>query len=93
MSTTFYYVVVNYIQGRNPVFMNAENKKITITSEYITLGQLLKFTHVIATGSQEKSYLLSHQVLVNGVSEQRRGRKLYPGDKITLDQGGFEIAK
>ncbi|OPZ36959.1 MAG: hypothetical protein BWY98_00290 [Tenericutes bacterium ADurb.BinA155] len=73
--------------------MNAEIKKITITSEYITLGQLLKFTHLIATGSQEKSYLLSHSVLVNGVSEARRGRKLYPGDKITLDQGGFEIAK
>lgn len=79
--------------GVNPIFMNAEIKKIVITSEYITLGQLLKFTHIISLGSQEKSYLASHQVLVNSVADNRRGRKLYPGDKVSLEQGGFEIVK
>jgi len=79
--------------GKNLLFMNTETKKVTIVSDYITLGQLLKFTHVIASGSQEKLYLSTHIAHVNGVLENRRGRKLYPGDKIVLDEGSFEIVR
>lgn len=94
MSTTFYYVVVNYKCGKNPLFMsNANSKKIGITSDYITLGQLLKFARIISYGGEEKSYLASHRVLVNGLEDNRRGRKLYPGDKVLLEDGEFEITK
>ena len=70
-----------------------ENKKIvTIKTEYITLGQLLKFLRIVGQGGEEKTYLASHTVTVNGENDNRRGRKLRPGDVVSLDEGDFEIA-
>lgn len=70
---------------------NGEQQEIKISTEYITLGQFLKFAKIISNGGEEKSYLHSHDVLVNGVSEQRRGRKLRPGDEVVLEAGSFKI--
>ncbi len=67
-------------------------KKITITDSYITLGQFLKFSSIASSGSEAKLYILQEQVLVNGKIETRRGRKLYPGDIVTVDTHSFEIA-
>lgn len=67
-------------------------EKVKITSEYITLGQFLKFVRIVDQGGEEKRYLATHRVLVNGESENRRGKKLRPGDRISLDEGEFEIA-
>lgn len=64
---------------------------IKISTEYITLGQLLKFARIVDCGGAEKEYLRTHKVLVNGEVDQRRGRKLRPGDIIQLDEGEFEI--
>ena len=67
-------------------------KEIQIWSEYITLGQLLKLANVISNGAEAKSYLAEVMPLVNGEDENRRGKKLYPGDKIQLPDGqGFSI--
>lgn len=60
-------------------------KKIPISSEYITLGQLLKFADVIPSGGETKNFLAYNRVLVNHEDENRRGRKLYPGDVIDID--------
>lgn len=54
-------------------------KKIEITTEYITLGQLLKFAGIIDSGAMAKSFLEEETVRVNGELENRRGRKLYEG--------------
>ena len=62
-----------------------ENKKIvTIKTEYITLGQLLKFLRIVGQGGEEKAYLASHTVTVNGENDNRRGRKLRPGDVVSM---------
>lgn len=53
-----------------------------IREEYITLAQLLKMAGVIGTGGEAKYYLAETPVMVNGEPEQRRGRKLRPGDLI-----------
>ena len=66
-------------------------KKIEITTEYITLGQFLKFTGIIRNGSMAKEYLLVHNVLVNGEEEDRRGRKLYKEYKVVIDNQEFEL--
>jgi S4 domain protein YaaA len=67
-------------------------KEIQIWSEYITLGQLLKLANVISNGAEAKSYLAEVMPLVNGEDENRRGKKLYPGDTIQLPDGqGFSI--
>lgn len=69
-------------------------KKILITSEYITLGQLLKFADVIQSGGETKYFLAVNRILVNNELENRRGRKLYPGDIIDIkSQFRFVIAR
>ena len=55
---------------------------VGIREEYITLAQLLKMAGVIGTGGEAKYYLAETAVMVNGEPEQRRGRKLRPGDLI-----------
>ena len=67
--------------------MVQKNIKLRKDEEYITLGVLLKIAGVIDTGGQAKFFLAENVVLVNGEEDNRRGRKLYHGDKIeTLGQ-------
>ncbi|MCD8501561.1 MAG: S4 domain-containing protein YaaA [Bacillaceae bacterium] len=58
--------------------------KVVITSEYITLGQMLKETGVIDTGGMAKWFLSEHEIHVNGELENRRGKKLYNGDIVEI---------
>lgn len=67
---------------------------ITITSEYIPLGQFLKLANVVESGGMVKVFLADYDVFINNEKDQRRGRKLYPGDQITIPEvGQFEINK
>ncbi len=56
-----------------------------LNSEYIKLDQFLKMTNIVSTGGEAKFYLMENEVLVNGVKENRRGRKLYPGDVVIVE--------
>ena len=67
------------------------NKKVEIRDEYITLSQFLKIVDLVQSGGEAKSFLLSHEILVNEEPEDRRGRKLRQGDHITVDGQEFEI--
>lgn len=58
-----------------------------IRGEYITLGQLLKALGEARTGGEGKLLLLGGNLRVNGEIEQRRGRKLRPGDRLRLPDG------
>jgi len=69
----------------------AQMKEISITTPYIKLGQMLKIAGLIQTGGEEKVFVTSHKILVNGELENRRGRKLYPNDKVDVDLQGFLI--
>lgn len=66
-------------------------KKIKINTEYITLGQFLKYIAVIPSGAYAKSFLQEEVVYVNGETEARRGRKLYPGHKISFNKEVYLI--
>lgn len=59
--------------------------EIKITGEYIKLDQLLKFSGVCDTGGMAKELILSEEVLVNGVVEIRRGRKIRVGDIVSFN--------
>jgi len=67
------------------------SEKIKLETEFITLGQLLKDTGVIATGGQAKWFLRENSVLLNGSPEDRRGKKLRTGDVVTVGEQTFEI--
>ena len=68
-------------------------KDIKIYTEYITLGQFLKIADIIQTGGEAKMYLSDATVLVNGINDNRRGRKLREGDVIEVENQVFVIKK
>lgn len=61
---------------------------IKIKSEYITLGQFLKFANIAPSGGMVKAILQDYKISVNGLTEDRRGKKLYPGDKVSVKSIG-----
>ena len=71
--------------------MNKKTVSLKPGEEYITLNVLLKITDIISTGGMAKVFLAENSVLVNGVSENRRGRKLYRGDVIEVLNHTFII--
>lgn len=48
--------------------------KFKVKDEYITLQQILKACNILDSGGQVKAYLAENPVLVNGESENRRGK-------------------
>jgi ribosome-associated protein len=61
---------------------------VQIHTEYITLDAFLKWAGVADTGGHAKALIASGQVKVNGEVELRRGRKLRPGDTVTIPGTG-----
>lgn len=57
---------------------------IKIETEYIKLDQLLKFSGVAENGVFAKDMILSEIVLVNGETCTMRGKKIRPGDNVTV---------
>ena len=66
---------------------------VKITTEYIELQMLLKMQDIITSGGQAKYFLQENDVFINGELETRRGKKLYPGDKIKVLNQEFIIQK
>jgi len=68
-------------------------EKVKIDSEYITLGQFLKYVNIVSSGGMVKAVLQDTKIIVNDVLEARRGKKLYPGDKIVVKgRGDYRIS-
>ncbi|MBT8334620.1 MAG: RNA-binding S4 domain-containing protein [Desulfobacterales bacterium] len=51
----------------------------------IKLGQFLKQAEAVGDGLEAKLRILDGAVNVNDLEEIRRGRKLYFGDKVSID--------
>ena len=65
--------------------------KVTITTEYITLGQFLKLARIISNGGDAKIFLMTTSVYVNGELEQRRGKKLRNDDVVKVNGKEYQI--
>ena len=50
-------------------------------------------TNTIQTGGEAKYYLQENYVLINGEKDNRRGRKLYPGDQVEIEGKIYLICK
>lgn len=59
--------------------------EIKIETEFIKLDALLKFANLVSSGGEAKIRIAEGEVLVNGESSTMRGKKLRPGDSVTLD--------
>ncbi|MDG0889322.1 RNA-binding S4 domain-containing protein [Paracholeplasma manati] len=52
--------------------------------EFITLGQFVKAAGLVSTGGMVKPFLEETKILYNGEPENRRGKKIYPKDKVQI---------
>ncbi len=59
-------------------------RRVTILTPFIQLSALLKLAGLADTGGQAKVLIQAGDVKVNGVKEMRRGRKLMPGDRVSV---------
>ena len=62
-------------------------RDVEVTSEVITLQQLLQLAGAVDTGGEAKNLIGTLAVFVNGEPESRRGRKLRAGDVVEVADG------
>ena len=62
-------------------FMN----EISIMTEYIKLGSLLKYTGMAETGGLAKEAIKNGEVMVNGEVCTMRGKKIRSGDSVSFN--------
>ena len=65
--------------------------KIRINTEFIKLDALLKFAGLVNSGGEAKTLIQEGDVLVNGEVCTMRGKKLRPGDTVTLGEETVSI--
>lgn len=71
--------------------MSEKHFQIKSGERYLTLNVLLKLSGLIQTGGMAKFFLANNVVLVNGEPDNRRGRKLYHGDQVSIGNDLFVI--
>lgn len=64
---------------------------IEITTEFIKLQDLLKFSSATYTGGEAKAVIQSGLVCVNGEVCTMRGKKIRPGDKVEYDGKAYQV--
>lgn len=62
-----------------------EKIEIKITTEYIKLDQLLKFSQIAENGAMAKEMILDEIISVNGEICTMRGKKIRLGDVVIAD--------
>ncbi len=68
-----------------------EKEQIRITTEFIKLDSLLKFAGLCDTGGFAKELIQQGQVKVNGEVCTMRGKKIRPGDTVSVDRFTVEV--
>ena len=67
-----------------------QKQNVKITTAFIKLDALLKFAGVAVTGGEAKEAVQAGAVSVNGEVCTMRGKKIRPGDVVTLS--GVQIS-
>ena len=62
--------------------------EIIIKTEFIKLQQLLKLAGVVSQGSDAKLYIKNGEVKVNDTVVTERGKKIYSGDIVAIQNIG-----
>ncbi|MEG1633430.1 MAG: RNA-binding S4 domain-containing protein [Oscillospiraceae bacterium] len=64
---------------------------IAISTEFIKLDALLKYAGLCETGGEAKLAITDGLVTVNGEVCAMRGKKIRPGDKVSLENEQIEV--
>lgn len=59
-------------------------QRVSLQTEVIELGALLKWTGLVPTGGAAKHLIQRGAVRVNGTPERRRRRRIRPGDRVEV---------
>ena len=62
-----------------------------MNKDYIKLDQFLKWQGIVQTGGEAKIRIKEGEVMVNGVIETRRGKKLRTGDRVLIDGTSYDV--
>lgn len=65
--------------------MEKYTEEVKITTEFIKLDQLLKFTNIAESGAIAKEMIADEIVSVNGEICTMRGKKVRPGDSVLVE--------
>ena len=68
-----------------------KKETVTISTEFIKLDALLKYAGLVNSGGEAKALIQEGDVLVNGEVCTMRGKKLRPGDTVTLGEETVSI--
>lgn len=63
-----------------------DKETIEIQTDFIKLQQLIKWAGLSETGGEAKDFILDGLVYVNGEVCIQRGKKVYPGDKVRIEE-------
>lgn len=63
-----------------------KERTISISTEFIKLDALLKYANLVCSGGEAKIRIQEGEVLVNGAVCTMRGKKMRPGDSVTLGE-------
>lgn len=67
-------------------------EKITISTKYINIDQLLKWAGIIDTGGQILPMIQENIIKLNGKIVTERRKKVFPGDIVEIDGvGKYEV--
>ncbi|MBR0413802.1 MAG: RNA-binding S4 domain-containing protein [Clostridia bacterium] len=66
---------------------------ILITTDFIKLDAFLKFCGAVYTGGEAKEAVIYGEVKVNGEICLQRGKKLYSGDIVEIDDVCYRVVK
>lgn len=70
-----------------------EKEIIAIQTDFIKLDSFLKFAGLVETGGVAKQIIAEGLIQVNGETCTQRGKKLYPGDLVTVENTEcFEVS-
>lgn len=66
-------------------------KDIFINKEHVELFKILKFEGLAASGAEAKEMIAAGTVLVNGIIEKQKRKKMVSGDTIELKGETFRL--
>lgn len=70
----------------------ATSRTVHIRAEPIELCQLLKFAGLAGNGGEAKAVISEGRVLLNGVVETQKRKKVKAGDRVSLEEQTIVVA-
>lgn len=67
--------------------------KLRTEDEFIKLGQAMKAMNLVSSGVEAKIVIQNGEVMVNGETDTRRGKKLYDGDTFSYQGETVKVVR